>query len=192
MIAIYNRIAYIKIYYGSSVVKSSRRQQRQLASQDVPMNTLPSARLAALGLSLPRLRKPAGNFVMAKRVGSLLYLSGQGPNTGDGPRICGKVGEAVTREEAYQHARTATLNVLAAADDYLGSIDHIDEIVKVLGFVNAASDFTDHPAVINGCSDLLLEVFGPTRGHHARSAIGAGSLPSGIPVEIEMIVAVGS
>ena len=144
-----------------------------------------SARLSALGLILPELRTPVGNFVMAKRHGDLLYLSGQGPNSTGSARISGKVGESVGVEEAYQHARLVTLNLLAAANDNLGSLDRI---VKVLGFVNAVSDFTAHPSVINGCSDLLLEIFRPDRGSHARSAIGAASLPAQITVEIEMIV----
>lgn len=148
----------------------------------------PSTRLANLGLALPQLRTPVGNFVMAKPHGDLLYLSGQGPNTVGDAKISGKVGDAVSVEQAYQHARLATLNLLAAAADHLGSLDRIEDIVKVLGFVNAAPDFSAHPAVINGCSDLLIEIFGPQRGSHARSAIGVASLPAQITVEIEMIV----
>lgn len=152
------------------------------------MSMSPAERLKSLGIELRATRKPAGNFVMAKRHGNLLYLSGQGPTDADGVRMTGKVGQAVTREEAYEHARLVTVNLLSAAQAELGSIDDIDEIVKVLGFVNAAPDFADHPAVLNGCSDLLVAIFGAERGSHARSAIGAGSLPSQITVEIEMIV----
>ncbi|WP_180901477.1 RidA family protein [Martelella soudanensis] len=147
-----------------------------------------STRLSTLGLTLPKLRAPVGNFVMAKRHRDLLYLSGQGPNTEGAARISGKVGDTVSVEEAYQHARLVTLNLLSVADNHLGSLDRIDAIIKVLGFVNAAPDFTAHPSVINGCSDLLVELFGPDHGSHARSAIGAGSLPAQITVEIEMIV----
>jgi enamine deaminase RidA (YjgF/YER057c/UK114 family) len=147
-----------------------------------------STRLLELGLTLPGLRAPVGNFVMAKRHGDLLYLSGQGPNVEGGVKISGKVGDTVGVEEAYQHARLVTLNLLAAADNYLGSLDRIDNIIKVHGFVNAAPDFTAHPSVINGCSDLLVALFGPVRGSHARSAIGVASLPTQITVEIEMIV----
>ena len=148
----------------------------------------PSQRLASLGLELRPPRTPVGNFVLAKRHGDLLYLSGQAPTDASGVKKTGKVGETVTQEQAYEHARLVTLNLLSAIQVHLGSIDQVDEIVKVLGFVNAASHFTDHPAVINGCSDLLVQVFGAERGSHARSAIGAGSLPSQITVEIEMIV----
>jgi enamine deaminase RidA (YjgF/YER057c/UK114 family) len=149
---------------------------------------LASQRLADLGLELPRLRAPVGTFAMAVRHGDLLYLSGQGPGTAEGGTFRGKVGAEVSEAEATGHARLVTLNLLAAAAAELGSIDRIDRIVKVLGFVNAAPDFARHPAVINGCSDLLMAVFGPERGRHARSAIGAGSLPGQITVEIEMIV----
>jgi enamine deaminase RidA (YjgF/YER057c/UK114 family) len=150
--------------------------------------TLASQRLAALGLELPPQRPPVGNFVTAMRHGDLLFLSGQGPVTADGAKFSGKVGAEVSEAEATEHARLVTLNLLAAAAAELGSIDRIDRIIKVLGFVNAAPDFARHPAVINGCSDLLNDVFGPERGRHARSAIGAGSLPGQITVEIEMIV----
>ncbi|WP_442580344.1 RidA family protein [Mesorhizobium sp. ASY16-5R] len=152
------------------------------------MTASPAARLAELGLVLPPLRKPAGNFTMARRHGDLLYLSGQGPGGSNVSLPHGKVGGEIGVEEAYEHARRVTLNLLAAADATLGSIDRIGGIIKVLGFVNAVPDFADHPSVINGCSDLLLDIFGADRGRHARSAIGAGSLPSRITVEIEMIV----
>lgn len=149
---------------------------------------LPSQRLAELGLHLPPPRPPVGNFATAVRHGDLLFLSGQGPVTAEGVKHTGKVGATVTEVEARTHARLVTLNLLAAAAAELGSIDRIGRIIKVLGFVNAAPDFARHPAVIDGCSDLLLDIFGPERGRHARSAIGAGSLPGQITVEIEMIV----
>ena len=150
----------------------------------------PSERLRELGFSLPTPRKPVANFLPYKREGDLLFLSGQGPVSADGVRHTGKVGFDVTIDEAYAHARLATLNLLAVANVALGTIDRIRGIVKVLGFVNAVADFADHPAIINGCSDFLISVFGPERGMHSRSAIGAGSLPNRISVEIEMIVTV--
>ncbi|WP_158969290.1 RidA family protein [Chachezhania sediminis] len=154
------------------------------------MTERPSQRLSALGLVLPPLRTPAGHFAFARRHGDLLFLSGQGPGTPDMASPTGRVGADVSVEDAYGHARLVTLNLLAAAAAELGSIDRISCIIKVLGFVNAVPDFDRHPAVINGCSDLLLEIFGPDAGRHARSAIGAGSLPGQITVEIEMIVAI--
>jgi enamine deaminase RidA (YjgF/YER057c/UK114 family) len=144
-----------------------------------------------LGLALPQIGKPLGNYVHAKRVGNLLYLSGKGPPDGpDGTMPRGKLGAGMSIEEGYRHARGVGLVLIAAIKDALGGdLDRVEDIVKVLGMVNATPDFEDHPKVINGCSDLLVEVFGE-RGRHARSAVGVSSLPGGIPVEIEIIVAV--
>lgn len=151
---------------------------------------LPSARLSSLGLTLPAPRQPIANFVAFRRHRDLLFLSGQGPVGADGRRRVGKVGGDVTAEQAYDDARLTTLNLLSAARAALGTIDRVDQVIKVLGFVNAVPEFAAHPQVINGCSDLLVEVFGQEQGRHARSAIGVGSLPGGITVEIEMIVSV--
>jgi enamine deaminase RidA (YjgF/YER057c/UK114 family) len=155
------------------------------------MFEVPSERLRKLGLTLPPPRKPVANFLPYKRHGDLLFLSGQGPVSHGGVKHTGKVGLDVSVSEAYLHAQLATLNLLAVADAAAGSIDRVAEIVKVLGFVNAAPDFAEHPAVMNGCSDLLVSLFGE-QGMHARSAIGAGSLPNQITVEIEMIVALAT
>jgi enamine deaminase RidA (YjgF/YER057c/UK114 family) len=124
------------------------------------------------------------------RTGNLLYLAGKGPRPGkDGRRPKGKVGRDYTVEEAYQHARTVGLDLLAVMRHELGSLDKVTRVVKVLGMVNASPEFEDHPKVINGCSDLFVQVLGD-KGKHARSAVGMGSLPMGIPVEIEVIVEV--
>jgi enamine deaminase RidA (YjgF/YER057c/UK114 family) len=147
-------------------------------------------RLQELGINLPTPGAPLGTYVHAKRVGNLLYLSGKGPHSADGMVPRGKLGAGVSIEEGYRHARQVGLVLIAAMHDALdGDLDRVTDIVKVLGMVNAASDFEDHPKVINGCSDLFVEVFGE-RGRHARSAVGMSSLPGGIPVEIEVIVAV--
>jgi enamine deaminase RidA (YjgF/YER057c/UK114 family) len=147
-------------------------------------------RLKELGITLPEVGGPLGNYVHAKRVGNLLYLSGKGPPDVDGRMPRGKLGAGVSVEEGYRHARGVGLVLIAAIRDALGGdLDRVEDIVKVLGMVNAAPDFEDHPKVVNGCSDLLVEIFGE-RGRHARSAVGMGSLPGGIPVEIELIVAV--
>jgi enamine deaminase RidA (YjgF/YER057c/UK114 family) len=149
----------------------------------------PYRRLVALGLTLPAPRAPIANFVPAVREGDLVFLSGQGPVGPDG--ICrGKVGEDVTLDEAYAAARLCGLNLLAALEQAIGSLAHVRRIVKLLGMVNAGPAFTAHPKVIDGCSDLLVSVFGPEIGQHARSAVGMGSLPGRIAVEIEMVVAV--
>jgi len=148
-------------------------------------------RLKELGIVLPAVGGPIGNYVHAKRVGNLLYLSGKGPPEGvDGRMPKGKLGAGMSIEEGYQHARQVGLVLIGAIRDALGGeLDRVEDVVKVLGMVNAAPDFEDHPKVVNGCSDLFVEVFGE-RGRHARSAVGMSSLPGGIPVEIEVIVAV--
>ena len=148
------------------------------------------ARLAELGIELPRASPPVANYVNAVRTGNLLFLSGKGPLRPDGTLIKGKIGTDLTVEEGYEAARLTGLNLLAALQRELSSLDHVRQIVKVLGMVNAGPTFEEHPKVINGFSDLMVEVFGD-RGRHARSAVGMGSLPDGIAVEIEMIVEVG-
>ena len=148
----------------------------------------PEAKLKALGLTLPVLPKPVANYVPWKRAGDMLYLSGQGPRQPDGGYPKGKVGKDITVEQAYQHARTTGLGLLAAAKDAVGDLSKL-EVIKVLGMVNAAPDFADQPKVINGCSDLFVEVLGE-RGRHARSAVGMGSLPNNMTVEIEAILRV--
>jgi len=147
------------------------------------------ARLKELGLVLPNVPKPVANYVPYRLVGGFLYCSGQGPKNIDGNTLTGKVPTEVSLEEAYQHARLTGLGLLAVARDALGSLDRVEAVVKLLGMVNAMPDFGDHPKVINGCSDLFVEVFGD-RGRHARSAVGMGSLPNRMSVEIEAIFAV--
>lgn len=146
------------------------------------------SRLEELGLTLPPPPPPVANFVAALREGSLLYLSGQGPVFAGGYHS-GKVGADVTVEQAYDHARLVGLNLLSVIRQELGSLSRVRQVVKLLGMVNATPDFAMHPLVINGCSDLLVDLFGE-RGRHARSAIGVGSLPGQITVEIELIVAI--
>ncbi len=145
------------------------------------------ARLQELGITLPAVSAPAGNYVHSQRTGNLLYLSGKGPHNADGTVPTGKVGADVSVEAAYQHARSVGLMLIAVLQEALGDLDRVTQIVKVLGMVNATPDFGQQPKVINGCSDLFVEVFGDA-GRHARSAVGMGSLPSGITVEIEVIV----
>ena len=149
------------------------------------------ARLKELGIDLGTVSAPVANYVNAVRTGNLLFLAGKGPRTVDGKRPQGKVGREYTAEEAYQHARTVGLDLLAVMKSELGTLDRVKRVVKLLGMVNAVPEFQDHPKVINGCSDLFVEVFGEA-GRHARSAVGMGSLPMGIPVEIEVIVEVGN
>ena len=142
-------------------------------------------RIRDLGLKLPMVPTPAANYANVVQTGNLLYLSGTVPMLPDGSIPKGKVGADVTTEEAAQRARYVALNLLAIAKHELGDLDRIRKIVKLLGLVNAVPDYLEHSKVINGCSDLLVEIFGV---RHARSAIGVGSLPFGITVEIEAII----
>lgn len=149
----------------------------------------PYDRLKALGITLPAAPPPIANFVTHVEEGKLLFLSGQGPSEADGSLHSGKVGAGVTVEQAYAHARLTGINLIAVMHAALGDLSRVRRVVKLFGMVNAAPDFADHPAVINGCSDLMIDVFGP-RGVHARSAVGHGSLPGQITVEIEAVVAI--
>jgi enamine deaminase RidA (YjgF/YER057c/UK114 family) len=147
------------------------------------------ARLKELGVVLPALAKPVANYVPYRIVGNVLYLSGQGPRDENGDMLAGKLGAEISIEEGYRRARLVGLGLLAAMRDALGSLDRVDYIVKLLGMVNATPDFNDPPKVINGCSDLFVDVFGEA-GRHARSAVGHVTLPNQISVEIEAIVAI--
>jgi enamine deaminase RidA (YjgF/YER057c/UK114 family) len=150
----------------------------------------PQDRLAALGLTLPEVVPPLAAYVPALRVGSLVYTSGQLPVAGGQLQATGKVGAEVGATEARALAQTSALNALAAAASVAGGLNAIKRIVKMTGFVASAPDFTAQPQVVNGASELLLEVFGEA-GKHARSAVGVASLPLDAPVEIELIVEVG-
>jgi enamine deaminase RidA (YjgF/YER057c/UK114 family) len=138
-------------------------------------------------IALPAPATPVGNYVPAVRSGNLLFLSGLGPGPST-PR--GKVGKDLSLDQGYQAARATGLNLLATVRGTLGSLDKVKRIVKVLGMVNSAPGFTDQPKVINGFSDLMVEVFGEAIGKHARSAVGMAELPFNIPVEIEMVLEV--
>jgi enamine deaminase RidA (YjgF/YER057c/UK114 family) len=142
-----------------------------------------SDRLTEIEAALPPVPTPAGNYVHAVRTGNLLFLAGKGPTA------TGKVGIEFTKEQAYQFARETGLILLAVMKQELGTLRKVKRVVKVLGMVNAVPEFGEQPFVINGCSDLFVEVFGEA-GRHARSAVGMGSLPHNIPVEIEAIVEV--
>ncbi len=147
------------------------------------------AKIEELGLTLPTPGTPMGNYVPGVRTGNLVFLSGVGPSQPDSRQWAGKVGRDYTVEEGYEAARGCALNLLGNLKSVIGDLDKVTRVVKVLGMVNADPEFTSPPAVINGCSDLLVEVFGE-RGRHARSAVGMTALPNAIPVEIEMIVEV--
>ena len=146
------------------------------------------ARVTALGLELPPISKPVANYLGCKQVGDILYVGGHGPVTAHGVTR-GKVGDAVTLEQAYAAARATALSMLATVRAELGSLDRVRQVVKVFGMVNCAPGFNQTPAVIDGCSDVLVAIFGDA-GRHTRSAVGMAELPFDICVEIEMILQV--
>jgi len=146
-------------------------------------------RIKEKGLVLPAAGKPVANYVNAVRVGNLLYLAGKGPTKPDGSNITGKIGKDLTIEQGYDAARLTAINHLAVLKAELGSLNKVKRIVKVLGMVNCTEDFKDQPKVINGYSDLMVEIFGE-KGKHARSAVGMYALPLNIAVEVEVIVEV--
>ena len=145
------------------------------------------ARLKEMGIKLPPAVKPVANYVPAVRAGNLVFLSGHGPFNEDGSLITGKVGSELTPEQGYEAARRVAIGLLGSLKAEIGDLEGVKRVVKLLGLVNCTSDFTDQPKVINGASDLFVEVFG-ARGKHARSAVGTNALPMNIAVEIEMIV----
>jgi len=157
------------------------------ANPDNQESRSPEARLKALGIELPPAPKPIASYVPAVRTGNVVYLAGQGPLSGGKPTVTGKVGRELSEEEGAKAARTTVLILLSVLRAEIGSLDRVARIVKVVGFVNSAPGFTRQPWVMNGASDLLVEVFGEA-GRHARSSVGVSDLPLDIPVEIEMIV----
>jgi enamine deaminase RidA (YjgF/YER057c/UK114 family) len=149
------------------------------------------ARLKEKNIALPAQATPMANYVSVVRTGNLLFLAGHGPvRQADGSYARGKLGKDLSVEQGYQVAREVGLNLLATTRNALGSLDRVKRVVKVLGMVRSAEGFGDQPKVINGFSDLMVEVFGESIGKHARSAVGMAELPVGIPVEIEMILEV--
>ena len=156
--------------------------------EEISINTtIIEDKLKALGITLPEASAPVANYVNAVTAGKLVFLAGKGPKKADGTYITGKVGKDLTIEEGYEAAKITAINQLAALKAEIGNLDRVKRIVKVKGMVNAIPDFESQPEVINGFSDFMVEVFGEN-GKHARAAVGMGSLPRGIAVEIEMIV----
>jgi Putative translation initiation inhibitor, yjgF family len=146
-------------------------------------------RLEELGLELPATPEPLATFVTAVTIDGYVYVSGHGPFFNGELKYQGKVGQGVNEQQAYEAAKLCALNCLSTIKDQIGSLDNIDRVVKVQGFVNSAPDFTQQPKVINGASDLLVKLFGE-RGQHARTAVGVNVLPFNITCEVEMIVKV--
>jgi enamine deaminase RidA (YjgF/YER057c/UK114 family) len=147
----------------------------------------PEEKLKALNIELPIIKEPIANYVHCVRSGNLLFLSGKGPYDKNGDLITGKTGKDISLEEAQKAARSVALMQMAVIKNELGNLNRVKRIVKVLGMVNCEDTFTDHPKVINGFSDCMVEIFGE-KGKHARSAVGMNSLPNNMAVEIELIV----
>jgi enamine deaminase RidA (YjgF/YER057c/UK114 family) len=165
------------------IVTGCAEQSKPAADYD------PEAKLKELNITLPEPPKPVANYVNGVRAGNLIFLAGKGPRRADGSEITGKLGADVSIEEGYEGARLTAINQLAVLKDMLGNLNKVKRIVKVLGLVNSDPSFIEQPKVINGFSDLMVEVFGD-KGKHARAAIGVASLPRGQAVEIELIVEV--
>lgn len=144
-------------------------------------------KLKDLGIELIPATKPIANYVKAVRTGNLLFLAGHGPSLTDGSVMTGKLGQNYTVEQGYQAARQTAISLISTLKNELGDLNRVKRVVKVLGMVNCTPEFTDQPKVMNGCSDLLVQVFGE-KGKHARSAVGMNALPLGMAVEVEIIV----
>jgi len=166
-------------------------QASHLHAQEAPANQSfdVEAKLKQLGIKLPTPAKPIANYVGSVRTGNLVFLAGAGPRKEDSTYMAGRLGQDTSIEQGYQAARLTGINQLAALKAEVGDLNKVRRIVKVLGMVNSTPAFTEQPKVVNGFSDLMVEVFGD-RGKHARSAVGMAALPMNIPVEVEMIVEV--
>lgn len=171
------------LFLGTMTLNSCHEQEKPAAGYD------PEAKLAELQITLPSPPQPVANYVNGVRAGNLIFLAGKGPKYPDGREITGKLGQDVSIEEGYEGARQTAINQLSVLKEMLGNLNKVKQIVKVLGMVNSDPDFVDQPKVINGFSDLMVEVFGD-RGKHARAAVGMASLPRGQAVEIELVVEV--
>ncbi|MBT8321586.1 MAG: RidA family protein [Eudoraea sp.] len=169
--------------------KQIKEEQLPEEKSAIPADYDPEARLAELGIELPEAGTPVANYVNAVQAGNLIFLAGKGPRKPEGGNVTGKLGADLTIEEGYEAARLAGIAQLAVLKAELGNLNKVKRVVKVKGMVNSVPEFTDHPKVVNGYSDLMVAVFGE-RGKHARAAVGMGSLPSNIAVEMEMVVEV--
>ena len=183
-------LLFLSIVILTACPSSTEEEQKLNASAEDASEDI-EARLKEMGITLTAPPTPVANYVTAVRTGNLIFLSGHGPQKADGTNITGKVGADLSIEEGKEAARVTALGLLSSLKSEIGNLNHVKRIVKVHGMVNAVPDFTQHPQVINGCSDLLVEIFGEKIGKHARAAVGMGSLPSNIAVEIEMVVEVG-
>ena len=145
-------------------------------------------RAKSIGITIPKAATPVGSYVPAVQIGQLIFVAGQGSMRQDGPAFKGKVGQDLTVNDGYEAAKLAALNCLAAAKSVLGTLDRVERVVKVNGYVNSAPGFTDQAKVMNGASDVLVKIFGE-KGRHARTSVGVSDLPLNIAVEVEVVLA---
>jgi enamine deaminase RidA (YjgF/YER057c/UK114 family) len=164
-------------------------KQKETTKEQADASYNPEARLTEMELQLETPSAPAANYVNAVRSGNLVFLAGKGPRTAEGELVTGKLGADMTVAEGYDAARLVGLAQLSVLKAELGNLNRVKRVVKVLGMVNATPEFTEQPEVVNGYSDLMVDVFGE-RGKHARAAVGMCSLPRNIAVEVEMVVEV--
>lgn len=169
--------------------KKNEPLSRSIKIENIPADYNPEQKLANLGLKLHELSIPKANYVHAVRTGNLVFLAGKGPSNENGESVKGKLGKDLDTEEGYAASKLVGIQQLSALKAELGNLNKVKRVVKVNGMVNAIPEFKEHSLVINGFSDLMVEVFG-ARGKHARAAVGMGSLPNNIAVEIEMVVEV--
>ena len=174
---------------GSELNRELKQEVMENASKTIPSDYNPESNLASLNILLRDQGTPVANYVHAVRAGNLIFLAGKGPKQANGENVVGKLGADLTVEEGYAAAREVGINQLSVLKAELGNLNKVKRVVKVKGMVNAVPDFKDHSKVINGYSDLMVAVFGAA-GKHARAAVGMGSLPGNIAVEVEMIVEV--
>ena len=182
-----NKLLYILFLTFGFFLFSCDSPKAQNKSVQVKSDYNPEAKLDSMGIILPQPPIPVANFVNFVQTGNLLFLSGNGPLNADGKFITGKLGADLTIKEGYEAARLTGINQLGVLKSAIGDLRRVKRIVRVTGMVNATNDFTQHPSVVNGFSDLMVAVFGE-KGKHTRAAVGMGSLPFNIAVEIDMIV----
>lgn len=175
--------------FSCNEVKEVKEEAVTEIQEVIDPNYNPEGKLQELGIELSTPSAPVANYVNAVRTGNLIFLAGKGPRKANGENITGKVGTDLTIEQGYEAARITGINQLSVLKAELGNLNKVKRIVKVKGMVNCAPDFKDQPKVVNGYSDLMVAVFGD-KGKHARAAVGMGSLPSNIAIEVEMIVEV--
>jgi enamine deaminase RidA (YjgF/YER057c/UK114 family) len=174
---------------GSTLDREMKSQSEVVKAETIPSDYNPEAKLSELNIILRDQGIPVANYVHAVRAGNLLFLAGKGPRQANGENVLGKLGAALSLEEGYAAAREVAINQLSVLKAELGNLNKVKRVVMVNGMVNAVPEFTNHSNVINGYSDLMVAVFG-NAGKHARAAVGMGSLPGNMAVEVEMIVEV--